>query len=303
MQKVIHNYAKIGIIHFMAFPETLKGEGPIAETLSKILKDDYFTAVEISWVKNKNERERVKEILEYSGMYYTYGAQPAILTMPLNPNSSNEDERKTAIKILKEQIDMAFELGAKKLAILSGKDPGEKERKKEIDLLIGTIEELCIYAREKDMTITLEIFDRDIDKKALVGPTSTALYIAQEVRKRCNNFGLMADLAHLPLLGESAQQALLPIAAYLIHAHIGNCVLRNKNHPAYGDNHPRFCIEDGENGLEELVDFLKVLLDIAYLNEKEKPILSFEVKPLPGEDIEIIIAASKRLLNEAWALV
>ena len=36
MIESMHKYMKVGLIHFMAYPETAKGEGPILETLRKI---------------------------------------------------------------------------------------------------------------------------------------------------------------------------------------------------------------------------------------------------------------------------
>jgi len=53
--------------------------------------------------------------------------------------------------------------------------------------------------------------------------------------------------------------------------------------------------------LKSFADFLKVLFDIGYLGEGEPKIVSFEVKPLPGESSELVIANAKRTLNEAWA--
>ena len=35
MNESIHKYMKVGIIHFMAYPSTMKGEGPIVETVKK----------------------------------------------------------------------------------------------------------------------------------------------------------------------------------------------------------------------------------------------------------------------------
>lgn len=32
----------------------------------------------------------------------------------------------------------------------------------------------------------------------------------------------MVDLSHLPLLRETAEEAILPIKDYIVHAHIGN---------------------------------------------------------------------------------
>ena len=42
MNESIHKYFKMGTIHFMSYPEVMKGEGKISETLKKILVDDYF---------------------------------------------------------------------------------------------------------------------------------------------------------------------------------------------------------------------------------------------------------------------
>jgi hypothetical protein len=95
----------------------------------------------------------------------------------------------------------------------------------------------------------------------------------------------------------------MPIKDYLVHAHMGNCIMRDKEHPGYGDQHPRFGIIGGENDVKELTEFLKVLLDIGFLNHQNPPIVSFEVKPLAGETSEVVIANAKRVLKEAWARV
>jgi len=44
---------KGGLVHFMAYPEVMKGEGSILEKLQKIAEDDFFTAVEIFWIKDE----------------------------------------------------------------------------------------------------------------------------------------------------------------------------------------------------------------------------------------------------------
>jgi hypothetical protein len=49
MIEPINKYAKIGLIHFMAYPSTIKGEGPIEETIRKIAVDDYFDAIEVTF--------------------------------------------------------------------------------------------------------------------------------------------------------------------------------------------------------------------------------------------------------------
>ena len=304
MQESMYKFMKVGLIHFMAYPQVMIGEGPILETLQKIAEDDFFTAVEVSWIKDTKVRDKAKKLLEMSHLTVAYGAQPRLLINNLNLNSFNEEERKMAVREIKAGVDEAYEIGAKCLAFLSGKDPGEEGREQARKLLVSSIKEICGYAKSKgDLGITLEIFDQEIDKKCLIGPANEARKLAAEVRKEYDNFGLMVDLSHLPLLGETPTQAIIPVKDYLVHAHMGNCIMRDKEHLGYGDQHPRFGIIGGENDVKELTEFLKVLLDIGFLNHQNSPIVSFEVKPLAGESSEVVIANAKRVLREAWARV
>jgi sugar phosphate isomerase/epimerase len=304
MKESMYKFMKVGLIHFMAFPQVMRGEGPILETLQKIAEDDFFTAVEVSWIKDAKVREKAKKLLEMSHLTVAYGAQPRLLINNLNLNSFNEEERKMAVREIKAGVDEAYEIGAKSLAFLSGKDPGEEGREQALRLLISSIKEICDYAKSKgNLGITLEIFDQKIDKKCLIGPANEARKLAAEIRKEFDNFGLLVDLSHLPLLNETPAQAIMPIKDYLVHTHMGNCIMRDKEHPGYGDQHPRFGIDGGENDTEELVVFLRTLLKIGFLNDKNPSIVSFEVKPLAGETSEVVIANAKRVLKEAWARV
>lgn len=54
---------------------------------------------------------------------------------------------------------------------------------------------------------------------------------------------------------------------------------------------------------DELVEYLRLLLQIGFLNESNPPIVSFEVKPFGDEDPDIVVANAKRTLNLAWARV
>jgi sugar phosphate isomerase/epimerase len=299
----MYKYMKIGLIHFMAYPATMKGEGPIVESIRKIACDAYFNAIEISWIKDAKAKEEVKKILAASHLTVAYGGQPRLLTTGLNINDTNEEGRLQAVATLREGIDEAGELGAVGFAFLSGKY--EENRKEEAyRALIKSTRELCSYASSKgNIRIVHEIFDYDIDKKSLVGPTELAKRYAAEIRREYDNFGLMVDLSHIPLLRETAAAAILPVKDYLVHAHIGNCVVKSHDLPGYGDMHPRFGFPGGENDVDEVAEFLKVLLQIGFLNENNPPIVSFEVKPFGDEDPEIVIANAKRTLNMAWSKV
>lgn len=300
MKDRIHKYMKVGLVHFMAYPDTIKGDGPIEETVKRIAADDYFDAIEITWINDDSVRKNVKKMLDTSAITVCYGAQPRLLTTGFNPNSVNEADRQKAEDTLKAGIDEAAEMEASGFAFLSG--AWEETTKDEaFDSLIKTTVEICKYAKEKGVPqVSLEVFDYDVDKCSLIGPAQLAKKYAEAVCKQVDNFGLMVDLSHLPLLRETAKESILPIKDYIVHAHMGNAVV-TEGLPAYGDAHPRFGFPGGSNDVDELVEYLQVLLDIGYLNTENPPVLSFEVKPFGDEDAELVIANAKRTLNAAWA--
>lgn len=303
MNESIRKYMKVGLIHFMAYPAVIKGEGPIEETFKKIAIDDYFEVAEITWMKDKAVRKNVKQMIETSHMTVTYGGQPRLLTTGFNINDINETGRLTALSSLKEGIDEAYEMGAKGFAFLSGNYTEEK-KEEAYQALLKSTKELCRYAKEKgDMPIVLEVFDYDVDKKSLIGPVALAKRFAEDMRAEYDNFGLMVDLSHLPLLHETAKESLIPIKDYIVHAHMGNCVVKDSSWPAYGDAHPRFGFPGGENDVDELVEYLRVLMDIGFISKEKRPIVSFEVKPFGNEDADLVVANAKRVLNLAWERV
>ena len=299
-------YFNVGTIHFMSFPEVMKGEGPILETLEKILANDFFTAVEITRIKDDDVREEARKMLQSSHIVAAYGAQPVLLSNKLNINSLVEEERRKAVDEVKKCIDEAAFLGTKGVAVLSGVHPGKELEKEGIKKLIESLEELCDYSQKYDLKFELETFDYDVDKKCLIGKSELAADVAKQVRKKYSNFGLILDLSHFPIQYEKTEKALKNSIDYITHLHIGNCLLKDKNHPAYGDQHPRFGVEGGENDVEQVREFFSVLFDLGWLKKEgakpgEKPIISFEVKPMAGEKSNIVLANSIRVFKEAWA--
>lgn len=296
-------YLTLSIVHFMAFPETIRGEGPIAESVRVIAEDPFFTGIEIGWIKDPRERVEVKGILEATDMKVGHGAQSALLLQSLNLNSLVPQERQRAVAQLKASIDEGAELGAQRVAFLSGKDPGAADREAALQALVESVREACAYAQSRGIALTCETFDRDIDKKCLIGPSDFALTFARRVRQDYPDFGLMYDLSHMPLIGEQAESALTTLKDVLVHVHVGNCVLDEDN-PAYGDQHPRFGFPGGINGVPELTEFLAALFKVGYLakGKDERPWVGFEVKPQSADETSVwLIEETKAVWEEAWS--
>ncbi len=293
------NYLKLGLVHFMAFPQCMKGDGPIFETIERVVCDDFFEAIEFAWIKDDAVRTKVRDLLASSHMTAVYCAHPRLLGQKLDLNALDPTERRKAVDEMKRAVDEAKFLGCRDLAFLSGKRPDASKIQEYKKAFVESCWEICEYAAP--LMVHLETFDFDVDKCCLVGASDLAREVALKVRRRCSNFGLLLDLSHIPIQHEKPSVALATAGELLTAAHVGNACLADKSNPVYGDNHPRFGYPGGCNDVEELTEFLAQLFKTGFLGPGKRPVVSFEVKPMPGESSEVVIANSKRTWKEAWA--
>jgi sugar phosphate isomerase/epimerase len=308
MAEAIESQCRVGVVLPMAYPELAGGGGPLPEKLGKILEDDFFGAVEITRITDERLRREARAALDAAGVDVIFAAQPVILGSKLDLNAADPAVRQHAVDTCKGLIDQAYELGARIMMVMSGPDPGEAERTAARERLVDSLKQLCRYAGERAedylLAISVENFDRTIDKRCLIGPTEEAAQVIESVRSEYSHCGLTLDLSHQPLLGETISDMIVEGADPLIHAHFGNCVMRDPEHPSYGDQHPPFGIPGGENGIEELRVYLEALIYSGFFAKSvptSMPVLSMEIKPRPGESSELVIANGKRALKYAWA--
>lgn len=296
MKDSIHKYFQVGTIQWMSHPNM-----DLLESIKKIASDDFFDAIEVTQIKDEAVKEKAIKLFNQSHLKICYGAQPRLLGPKLNPNAVDEEERKKAEATLMEAIDEAETYGAKAIAFLAGKWE-EATKAEAFKQLVKTTTNLCNYAATKGMGVNLEVFDFDMDKAALIGPAPYAAEFAAEMRKVCNNFGLMVDLSHFPTTYETSKFVIQTLRPYIRHFHIGNAVVK-EGCEAYGDQHPRFGYPNSANDTAELLDFFRVLKAEGFFNAEDPYVLSFEVKPWGDEDPDIILANTKRVVNRAWALL
>lgn len=296
MRDSIHKYFRVGTISWMSYPGTAQ-----EDAIRKIAADDYFDAVEVCAFPDEASRETGRNLLAQSHLKICYGAQPSLLGPGLNPNDINEEGRKRAEEVLMKAVDEAFDLGAGGIAFLSGKWQ-ENTKDQAYDQLLKTTGNVCRYAAEKNMRVELEVFDYDIDKASLIGPAPLAAKFAADIRMKYSNFGLLVDLSHFPLTYENADFVVTSLKPYITHLHFGNAVVK-EGCPAYGDKHPRMGYPNSANDVAELLDYFRVLKREGFFRKEEPMVFSMEVSPQKGEDADIILANTKRVLNRAWALL
>lgn len=302
MKESIKKYFDVGLVTWMAYPSIInESREQVIRIIKKIITDDYFDAIELTSVYDDELLDKIKKLINTSKIRICYGVAPRLLRDNLNPNDIDEKKRLEVERVLKEEIDIAYKIGAKAVSFLSGnwtedtKDLCYKQ-------LFKTTCNICEYAKEKEMRIDLEVFDYDVAKKTLIGPSSYAAKFAAEIRSVYSNFGLLIDMAHISLLNETYEYSIEVLRPYITHIHISNAVIIPKE-VGYGDEHQRFGFPNGRNDVQELLQFLKTLKKEGFFNGENSYVLSFEVKPWEDEDSDAVVVNAKRTLNKAWALL
>ncbi len=298
MRESIQKYFQVGTIQWMTHPPK---NYDLLDSVRQLAKDEFFTAIEITKIDDKEKRAQVKRLLEQSHMKVCYGAQPRLLEPGLNPNDIDEEGRKQAEQTLLEAIDEAQYMGAGGIAFLAGKWV-EETKKRAYQQLLKTTRNLCTYAAKKRMMVELEVFDYDMDKAALIGPAPYAAKFAADIRTTHQNFGLLVDLSHFPTTYETSRFVIQTLRPYITHLHFGNAVVK-AGCEAYGDKHPRFGFPKSANDVEQLTEFFQILKQEGFFRADDPYVLSMEVTPWGDEDGDIILANTKRVINRAWTLV
>lgn len=287
-----------GTLNWMSYPPD---RYDLIRSLTRIACDPFFTAVEIGHIACQDLRRRAAYVVRDSGMVIGLGAHPWLLGERLNPNALDETERMRAQRALLEAVDEAEEIGATAMAFLAGPwDAGQREAG--CEQLLRTTGAVCRRAQDKGIRVELEVFDYDVDKKALIGPAELAARYAADVRRDYANFGLLVDLSHIPLTHETSEHTVGVLGPYITHLHYGNAVM-TPGEDAYGDKHPCFGYPHGVNGVAQLTQYLRALRNEGLMRPQDPLVLSMEVAPRPHQDADVILTNTKRTLARAWALL
>ena len=299
-----------GVVHPLAYLECREGGGPMLETLQTIVDDETFGAVEIAPIPDPVLRRQVRALLQQASLQVVYLPILPIIFSDLGVGSLDDARRRDALTRLRTLIDEAIEFDAPLAMVTGPRDPGSALREAVVERLAEDFRELCDYADAHSgaqrLHLTFEHFDREVEKKRMVGPTVEAVALAEAVGR--TNFGLTVDQSHLSLLGETPAEAVHIAAPHLLHAHIANCVADNPAVPFYGDFHPRFGHPEGRNDVPEVAEFIRALQGADYFAQARKrlnttPILSMESRPnqVDHESSATILANGKRTFLRAWA--
>jgi sugar phosphate isomerase/epimerase len=297
--KELQDHIEVGIIHRTLYPESKRDERILLNTLDLITHDLFFERIELHTLKDPTIRKEVKRRLAITRMKTTYATSPKIFEHNLDINSIDSGIRKHAVKELKNYFEDALDFGADSITMISGPMVNEHYEDAK-QALVESVMELSQIAEKIGLDLHLELHDYNIDKKRFMGPTREAIDLLNRLQGQCPAFYFLIDNSHFPLLGESVEEAVFPLANNIGYVHIGSSVLDVKD-PRYGDHHPYFGYPAGMNDTKEIVQFLKALAQVGYLKPGRKAPITIEHMIGKGERPEDLIVNGKRTLRNAWA--
>jgi sugar phosphate isomerase/epimerase len=307
MDHSFKKYFDLGIVLPASFPELGSGAGPMIERLEEVRNTGLFRVAEISCRSTAEGFIELQQYLRQQPIRTIYLAPPAIQERKLDLNSLEETKRQEAVDVLKDFVERAYSLQAEKLMICSGPDPGPSDREKAKRQLIKSLNELLEWTRQWRTDYLLELivenFDRELHKKRLLGPTRESVELIMEVKKNFSNINLILDQSHLRQLNENPGESLFLAKDCLGHVHLANCLLRDRSHPQWGDNHIPFNLVGGELETEDIAEIFASLFSIGYLKKAptgKLPTMSLEVKPLPNAGSHATFQETCDTFLEAW---
>jgi len=299
MKEDVRDYAMLGLVHHLLYPECAN-------------QPEYHVKTLLEFVK-RNDIETLDCCLPY-GDAYQAKLIPAIkncgktvcFAIHLYPMRSLPLAAKTPANhaqtwmIIDDMIAQAAAIGAKGFIFGAGTPSFYDATQEDFVAFDRFCNELCAKLKPHQITAMLEPFDMNIDKMFLYGPINDCVQLAQRIMTKHDNFGFELDMAHLPLMGETFEHAIRSAVPHLKRVHLGNCVLRDTTHPRYGDTHPPMGYPGGEIGVPELTEILRLLLEVGFLNPEHRGNLVIEMTPWPGKSVEETITDGFERLTTAW---
>lgn len=297
-------YLKLGVNHHLLNINHSWKPEEHERSLDQLLGDDRFELLDVWIPMDHSVREHEIDAILKSEKQIIYNIGTRRGKEPAHPASLDLAKREYSLEFYKRELDSAVAANAKKVVTNSGPDIPDR-RKDAFEALVDFYIEICRYvAMRSDMLILIEPTDRETDKRKLIGPSIEAVRLVKSIHQAgYQNFGSMIDMCHIPLMGETISQAMHETNRYIGHIHLGNCILRDKKHPLFGDKHVPIGIPEGEYAVHDVAQLLLTGLELGYFNKQDRGTVSLEMRPFekmsPTESLDIYF----KMFLEAWDLV
>lgn len=302
MKPDIREYAKLGLVHHLLYPQCVEDAGYHFETLDGFVQREDIETFDCCIPFEEPYKQKAIDIVKNCGKEAVYSMHIFPLRK-ISLGTSSPQEQKLIRLFLNDQIAVVSAMGAKGFVFSSGADVPESDRSIARKNFKDLCKWLCTELDKYDITTMLEPFDRTFDKKFLYGPTSECMELIESLTPDIDNLGIELDIAHLPLMGENFEAALKTVSSKLKRIHLGNCVMRYPSSKWYGDTHPPIGFQEGEIDIPELKRVLRTALDIGFLNKSNRGALVLEMQPFPNKTVDETVNDTMQRLEKSWELV
>lgn len=303
MNDDLRQYARVGLVHHMLYPRCMEDPDDHLQTLSAFVQRADIETFDCCLPYGGERRAKLIPLIRDSGKEAIVFATHLFPLRKLGFTTPAPHEQAQVRMIVEDMIEQAVAIGATGFIFASG-GPAPAQAGPEHH---AAFRDFCCWLTQAlaphGITALLEPFDTDVDKKFLYGSTENCVGLIESLGPATTNFGIELDVAHLPLMRESFEDAIRTVAPHLKRVHLGNCVLADPSHPRYGDTHPPVGFESGEIDVPELTRILRCLLDVGFLQPEHRGALLLEMTPWPGRTVEETITDNFDRLARAWSEV
>ena len=295
----IREYAKLGLVHHLLYPECSDDPSIHVETLLKFIKRTDIETLDCCLPYGDEFRQQLIPAIRECGKTVCFAIHfYPLRNLPLAAKSPANHAQ--TWMIIDDMIAQAAAIGAQGFIFGAGTPSYFDAEPEDFAAFDRFCLELCAKLEPCNITAMLEPFDMDIDKKFLYGPIDDCVKLAERITTQHANFGFELDVAHLPLMREDFTSAITRSGPYLKRIHLGNCVLKDKINSRWGDTHPPVGFPGGEIDVPELVTVLRALLDCGFLDKGNRGNLLVEMTPFPGKSVDFTVKDNFKRLEAAW---
>jgi sugar phosphate isomerase/epimerase len=279
---------RFGLVHYATFPESLTGLGAFRQALEISARGQAWDVIELSTQLPRAWTTGFRELGFPPATSLFMSAGPEMLAWRNALNAESRSSRVRAVDQVRELVDRAVEAGAENLMLTSG--PIARGARSWGPLL-ESLRQVCEHAAsasDGSLGVSVETFETLAIQQQYLGPTPLALWLMETLRRDRLPFRITLDLSHVLQLGEDLAESLAAGRGQVRHLHLSCCVLRPGD-PLWGDRHLSFGSPGAHPTFAETSSALSRWAsgfdaDLAH----PPPVVSMEVRPLPGEDPALV---------------
>ncbi len=286
----------LGSNHMFLYPQSMVDEAAHLESLCELAATKHVSSLDCWLWRGATAREEAKILLD-SGKIINYNIGDRFGEDVALPASKDPKERERAYSLMMREIGYALELNSKKIVFGSGPDdPNDHKGAQErfFELIMRVSEQI-----PHDVVLSFEPTDWNIHKKFLFGPLDETIEFIDRVRAAgFERIGLLLDMCHIPIIYETLESALEKGGRVLNHVHLGNCIIKDPQHPLYGDRHAPWSHPQGEYTEKDGIRFIRMLKGIGYFDQPNATV-AFEMRPYENMTADESLEKFVAVWNEA----